>query len=225
MIDIVESEGFCAHNFKFVAMKLIASLMMPAALAVVAVTAFAADAPAKPDLAKGEATYSGVCAACHGAGGNSEVPNYPVLAQQFPGYLVKQLQEFKSGKREDAVMQGMAATLDDEGVRDVSAWLGTQKAKNGVAQSKDLAAVGESVYRGGAQDRGIAACAGCHSPNGAGVPVQFPRLAGQHQEYTVKQLSDFRSGKRANSTVMHDEVKYLTDREIQGLADYIAGLR
>jgi len=206
-------------------MKLIAPLLMPAALAVFAVNALAADAPAGPDLAKGEATYSGVCAACHGANGNSEAPNYPVLAQQFPGYLAKQLQEFKSGKREDAVMQGMAATLDDEGVRDVSAWLGAQKARNGVAQDKDLAALGERLYRGGAQDRSIAACAGCHSPNGAGIPVQFPRLAGQHQEYTVKQLTDFRDGKRANSTIMHDEVKYLTDREIQGLADYIAGLR
>lgn len=206
-------------------MKLIASLLMPAALAVFAVTAVAADAPAKPDLAKGEATYSGVCAACHGADGNSETPAYPTLAQQFPGYLAKQLHEFKSGAREDAVMQGMAATLDDEGVRDVSAWLGTQKAKGGVAQNKDLVKVGERLYRGGAQDRGIAACAGCHSPNGAGVPVQFPRLAGQHQDYTVKQLADFRDGKRANSTVMHQEVKYLTDHEIQALADYIAGLR
>lgn len=206
-------------------MKLIASLLMPAALAVFAVTAVAADAPAKPDLAKGEATYSGVCAACHGADGNSETPTYPTLAQQFPGYLAKQLHEFKSGAREDAVMQGMAATLDDEGVRDVSAWLGTQKAKGGVAQNKDLVKVGERIYRGGAQDRSIAACAGCHSPNGAGVPVQYPRLAGQHQEYTVKQLADFRDGKRANSTVMHQEVKYLTDHEIQGLADYIAGLR
>lgn len=207
-------------------MKPIASLLMPAALAVFAVTAVAADAPAKPDLAKGEATYSGVCAACHGADGNSEAPTYPSLAQQFPGYLAKQLQEFKSGLRQDPVMSGMAATLDDAGILDVAAWLGAQKAKsNGVAQSKDLAAIGEHVYRGGAQDRGIAACAGCHSPNGAGVPVQFPRLAGQHQEYTVKQLSDFRDGKRANSTIMHDEVKYLTDQEIQGLADYIAGLR
>lgn len=206
-------------------MKLIASLLMPAALAVFAVTAVAADAPAKPDLAKGEATYSGVCAACHGADGNSETPAYPVLAQQFPGYLAKQLHEFKSGARQDAVMQGMAATLDDEGIRDVTAWLGTQKARSGLAQNKDLAAVGEHIYRGGAQDRGIAACAGCHSPNGVGIPVQFPRLAGQHQDYTVKQLSDFRDGKRANSTVMHQEVKYLTDHEIQGLADYIAGLR
>lgn len=206
-------------------MKLIASLLMPAALAVFAAHAFAADAPAKPDLAKGEATYTGVCAACHGATGNSEAPNYPVLAQQFPGYLVKQLEEFKSGKREDAIMQGMAAALDDEGVRDVSAWLGAQKAVHGVAKSKELAAVGERLYRGGAQDRSIAACAGCHSPNGAGVPVQYPRLAGQHQDYTVKQLTDFRDGKRANSAIMHDEVKYLTNHEIQGLADYIAGLR
>lgn len=206
-------------------MKLIASLLMSAALAVTAASAFAADAPAKPDLAKGQATYTEVCAACHGATGVSEAPNYPSLAQQFPEYLTKQLQDFKSGAREDAIMQGMAAALDDEGVRNVSAWLASQKAAPGVAQDKDLAAVGERLYRGGAQDRKMAACAGCHSPNGVGIPSQYPHLAGQHQEYTVKQLTDFRDGKRANSTVMHGEVKYLTDREIQGLADYIAGLR
>ncbi|QXL83116.1 cytochrome c [Comamonas sp. NLF-1-9] len=206
-------------------MKLIASLLMSAALAVSSVSAIAADGPAKPDPAQGEASYTAVCAACHGADGNSMLPNTPSLAQQFPEYLAKQLHEFKSGKREDAVMQGMAATLDDAGILNVSAWLGAQKAKDGAAKNAELAAVGERIYRGGAQDRGVAACAGCHSPNGAGIPAQYPRLAGQHQDYTIKQLAEFRDGKRANSATMHDVAKYLTDREVQGLADYIAGLR
>ena len=206
-------------------MKLIASLLMSAALAVTAVSALAEGATAKPDPAKGQATYGTTCAACHGADGNSMIPANPTLAQQFPEYLAKQLREFKDGKRVDAVMQGMASTLDEEAILNVAAWLGTQKARQGFAKDKTLLATGERLYRGGAQDRGIAACAGCHSPNGAGVPAQFPRLSGQHAEYTAKQLADFRSGTRANSTIMHDEVKYLTDHEVQALADYIAGLR
>ncbi|ODS93967.1 MAG: cytochrome C [Comamonas sp. SCN 65-56] len=206
-------------------MKLIASLLMSAALAVTAVSALAQDATAKPDPAKGQATYGTTCAACHGADGNSMIPANPTLAQQFPEYLAKQLREFKAGKRVDAVMQGMASTLDEEAIRNVSAWLGTQKARQGFAKDKNLLATGERLYRGGAQDRGIAACAGCHSPNGAGIPAQFPRLSGQHEEYTAKQLVDFRNGTRANSTIMHDEVKYLTDHEIKALSDYIAGLR
>ena len=206
-------------------MKLIASLLMSAALAVTAVSALAEGATAKPDLAKGQATYGTTCAACHGADGNSMIPVNPTLAQQFPEYVAKQLREFKDGKRVDAVMQGMASTLDEEAIRNVAAWLGTQKARPGFAKDKNLLATGERLYRGGAQDRGIAACAGCHSPNGAGIPAQFPRLSGQHAEYTAKQLADFRNGTRANSTIMHDEVKYLTDHEVQALADYIAGLR
>ncbi|MEB2349075.1 MAG: c-type cytochrome [Comamonadaceae bacterium] len=206
-------------------MKLLATLLMSAALAVSAVSAMAADAAPKADLAKGEASYSAVCAACHGADGNSMIPANPTLAQQFPEYLSKQLHEFKSGKRVDAVMQGMAATLDEDGIRNVSAWLASQKAKDGFAKNKDLAALGEKIYRGGLQDRHIAACAGCHSPNGAGIPAQYPRLAGQHADYTVKQLSDFRDSKRANSDTMHDIAHYLTDHEVRALADYIAGLR
>ncbi|MBS0466849.1 MAG: cytochrome c4 [Proteobacteria bacterium] len=207
-------------------MKLLASLFMAAALATPAVSALAqGDKPAKPDLAKGEASYGAVCAACHAADGNSTIAANPVLAQQHPAYLVKQLQEFKSGKRADPVMQGMAAMLSDDDMRNVSAWLASQKAKDGFAKDKDLVSLGERIYRGGIQNRQIAACAGCHSPNGAGIPVQYPRLSGQHADYTVKQLADFRDGKRANSAQMHDVAAYLTDREVKAVADYIAGLR
>ena len=210
-------------------MKLLASLLMAAALAAPAVSAFAAGAapaqPAKPDLAKGEASYAAVCAACHAADGNSAIAANPVLAQQHPAYLVKQLQEFKSGKRADPVMQGMAAMLSDDDMRNVAAWLASQKAKDGFAKDKDLVGLGERIYRGGIQNRSIAACAGCHSPNGAGIPVQYPRLSGQHADYTVKQLYDFRDGKRGNNAQMRDVAAYLTDREIKAVADYIAGLR
>ncbi len=216
-------------------MKLLASLLMAAALAAPALAASAADAPApapaaakapaKPDLAQGEAKYGTVCVACHAADGNSTIAANPKLAQQHPEYLVKQLQEFKSGKRPDPVMQGMAAILTDEDMRNVSWWLASKPAKDGFAKDKNLVALGERIYRGGVQERNIAACAGCHSPNGAGIPAQYPRLAGQHADYTVKQLNEFRTGKRPNSAQMIDVAAKLNDREIQAVSDYIAGLR
>ena len=202
---------------------------MAAALAAPAIPAFAQGSapaqPAKPDLAKGEASYAAVCAACHAADGNSTIAVNPMLAQQHPEYLVKQLKEFKSGKRSDPVMQGMAAMLSDDDMRNVAAWLASQKAKEGFAKDKDLVSLGERIYRGGIQDRHIAACAGCHSPNGAGIPAQYPRLSGQHADYTVKQLTDFRDGKRGNNNQMRDVAAKLNDREIKAVADYIAGLR
>ena len=202
---------------------------MAAALAAPAIPAFAQGSapaqPAKPDLAKGEASYAAVCAACHAADGNSTIAVNPMLAQQHPEYLVKQLKEFKSGKRADPVMQGMAAMLSDDDMRNVAAWLASQKAKEGFAKDKDLVSLGERIYRGGIQDRHIAACAGCHSPNGAGIPAQYPRLSGQHGDYTVTQLTDFRDGKRGNNNQMRDVAAKLNDREIKAVADYIAGLR
>ena len=212
-------------------MKLLASLLMAAALAAPAFPTLAAgESPAqqkaaKPDLTKGAASYGAVCAACHAADGNSTIAVNPSLAQQHPEYLVKQLQDFKSGKRADPVMQGMASMLSDDDMRNVSWWLASQKAKEGFAKDKDLVALGERIYRGGIQDRSIAACAGCHSPNGAGIPAQYPRLSGQHSDYTVKQLVDFRDGKRGNNAQMRDVAAKLNDREIKAVADYIAGLR
>ena len=212
-------------------MKLLASLLMAAALAVPAASALAAGetpAPqkaAKPDLVKGEASYAAVCAACHAADGNSTIAANPKLAQQHPEYLVKQLQEFKAGKRADPIMQGMAAILSEDDMRNVSWWLASKQAKEGFAKDKDLVSLGERIYRGGIQDRHIAACAGCHSPNGAGIPAQYPRLSGQHGDYTVKQLTDFRDGKRGNNNQMRDVAAKLNDREIKAVADYIAGLR
>ena len=185
----------------------------------------AAPAKAKPDLVKGAATYAAVCVACHAADGNSAIAANAKLAQQHPEYLVKQLQEFKSGKRKNAIMQGFAAALSDDDMRNISYWVASKPVKPGFAKDKALVALGERIYRGGISDRQVPACAGCHSPNGAGVPSQYPRLGGQHAEYTATQLTAFRDGVRDNSLQMHQVAAKLNDREIRAVADYIAGLR
>lgn len=207
-------------------MKPIAPILLAASLAT---AAWAADekaaAAAKPDLAKGQASYAAVCAACHGADGNSTTPTYPSLAQQHPEYLVKQLMEFKSGKRANAIMMPMATPLSDADMRNIAAWLATQKAKLGAAKDPKTILLGERIWRGGIPDRQIAACAGCHSPNGAGIPIQYPRLAGQHADYTVSQLQAFRDGVRNNSVQMTGVASKMNDREIKAVSDFIAGLR
>jgi len=189
---------------------------------------FAADAAPKaekPDLAKGEAIVGGVCAACHMADGNSSTPVNPKLAQQHPEYILKQLQEFKTGKRANAVMMGFASQLSDADMRNVAYFLASKTAKPGFAKDKDSVALGEKIYRGGIADRQIAACSGCHSPNGSGMPAQYPRLSGQHADYTTSQLTQFRDGVRKNSIQMTQVAAKLNDREIKAVSDYIAGLR
>lgn len=208
-------------------MKLIASLLIAAALVAPALTAQAAEPAkvAKPDLAKGEASYAGVCAACHGADGNSGSPANPKLAQQHPDYIVKQLQEFKSGKRANAIMSGMVAALSDDDMKNIAAFMGSKKAQTNFAKDKDLVVLGERIYRGGIADRQVPACAGCHAPNGAGIPAQYPRLSGQHADYTAAQLTAFRDGVRKNSAQMTGVSAKMNDREIKAVSDYIAGLR
>ncbi len=179
----------------------------------------------KPDLVRGEATYTALCVACHAADGNSDAPVNPKLAQQHPEYLVKQLQEFKSGKRKNAVMQGFAAALSEDDMKNIAYWLASKKAKPGFAKDKDLVTLGERIYRGGISDRQVPACAGCHSPTGAGIPSQYPRLGGQHAEYTASQLTAFRDGVRNNNLPMSQVAAKLNDKEIRAVADYIAGLR
>ena len=196
--------------------------------AVFAAPVFANDAKpaaAKPDLGKGEEIATKVCGACHAFDGNRGLTANPILQGQHPEYLVKQLKDFKSGVRANAVMKGFASTLSDEDMRNVAAFYASKTAKPGFATNKDTLAMGERIYRGGIADRKIAACAGCHSPNGAGIPVQYPRIAGQHGEYAEAQLIAFRSGLRANSLQMAGVAAKLNDREIKALADYMAGLR
>ena len=179
----------------------------------------------KPDLAKGAASYEAVCLACHGVDGNSGAPVNPKLAQQHPEYLLKQLQEFKSGKRNNAVMKGFASTLSDDDMRNIAYWAASKNVKPGFAKDKELVALGEKIYRGGISDRQIPACASCHSPSGAGLPAQYPRLSGQHAEYTSVQLTAFRDGARKNNLQMTQVSAKLNDREIKAVSDYIAGLR
>ena len=208
-------------------LRMIAPLASVGAAALFSVGTALAATPAAtraPDLAKGQAAAA-VCVACHTADGSRGSPANPILAGQHPEYLVKQLQEFKSGKRKNAIMAGFAATLSDDDMRNVAAFYASKQAKPGAAKDKDLAALGEKIYRGGIGDRNIPACAGCHSPSGAGIPSQYPRVGGQHGDYTEAQLVAFRSGARGNSTQMMQIAAKMNDREIKAVSDYIAGLR
>lgn len=206
-------------------MKAFATLTLAALFAVPALAATPAAAPAKPDLAKGQTISAQVCAACHATDGSRGSPANPILAGQHPEYLAKQLQEFKSGKRNNAVMKGFAATLSDDDIRNVSAFYASKTAKPGFAKNKDGVKLGEKIYRGGIADKAVAACAGCHSPNGAGIPAQYPRVSGQHADYTEAQLVAFRSGARGNSAPMTIIAARMSDAEIKAVSDYVAGLR
>jgi cytochrome c553 len=199
---------------------------------LVAASAVAVEPPAKPDLAKGQAIASQACAACHGADGNSPTSANPKLAGQVAEYLEKQLHGFKAAQgkkpeRDNAIMAGMAANLSPEDMRNVAAYYAGQKPKGGVSRSRELVFVGQKLYRAGNAATGLPACAGCHGPNGAGVPAQYPRLAGQYAEYTAAQLKTFHEGQRANDTnrMMRAIAAKMSDAEMRAVSDYIAGLR
>ncbi|WP_424192781.1 c-type cytochrome [Ampullimonas aquatilis] len=209
-----------------------------AAIGALAISLFAGQAlaneaakTAKPDTAKGQAIVTQVCASCHGADGNSTSPTYPRLAGQHPEYLVKQLSNFKTkagakeAERANAVMAGFASTLSDDDMKNVAAYLSSQEAKPGAAKNKETVSLGQKIYRGGIAEKNVPACAGCHSPNGAGIPAQYPRLSGQHADYTESQLVGFRAGTRKNSPQMLGISARLSDKEIKAVADYIAGMR
>ncbi len=176
------------------------------------------------DLAKGQATATNVCSACHTSDGTRGAPGNPILQGQHPEYIVKQLSDFKAGKRKNPVMQGFAANLSEQDMRNVAAFYAGKKPVAGAAKNKETVALGEKIFRGGVADRNIPACSGCHSPNGAGIPAQYPRLGGQHADYTEAQLKAYRDGGRANSAQMTGVAAKLNDREIKALSDYIAGL-
>jgi cytochrome c553 len=188
--------------------------------------------PSRADPAKGQSIANKVCAACHGADGNSPTPANPKLAGQVPEYVQKQLANFKpaAGKkaeRENPIMAGMVASLSPEDMRDVAAYYAAQQAKPGALKSGDTLALGRKIWRGGDVSKGLPACAACHGANGAGLPAQYPRLAGQYAEYTEAQLKAFRSGERRNDAnrMMQAIAARMGDPEIRAVADYIAGLR
>ena len=209
-------------------------MIRTAAMAILLATSFishaAEEAKAKADPAKGKAIAETVCVACHGADGNSAASANPHLAAQHQEYIYKQLKNFKAadGKpaaRNNAIMAGMVAALSDEDMRNVSFWVASKAIKPGFAKDKELVSLGERIYRGGIADRQVPACAACHSPNGAGIPIQFPRLGAQHADYTAAQLVAFRDGVRKNSIPMTGVAAKMNDREIKAVSDYIAGLK
>ncbi|MDB5853565.1 MAG: Cytochrome c4 [Herminiimonas sp.] len=225
----VFSEFVSLLKFSLPAVSLVVTLCVSASVVR------AADAPkaAKADPAKGEAIYTNgdaarnipACVSCHGAAGNSTIVQNPRLAAQHDQYIVKELQNFKSGSRNNAIMTPIAKALTDAEMANIAAWLDKQAPKPGAARNKETIDLGKQIYRGGIAEKNVPACAGCHSPNGAGIPAQFPRLAGQHQDYTVSQLTNFRSGARKNSPQMMTISKRLSDDEIKAVADYVAGLK
>jgi cytochrome c553 len=205
----------------------------PARLPILLWTAFllSSSAALAQDAAKGQAIAARVCAACHGPDGNSPTPANPKLAGQIQEYLQKQLTNFKpaSGskpERENPIMGGMAAPLSADDMHDVAAYFAQQTPKSGAAKNKDSIDLGRRLWRAGDATRGLPACASCHGATGAGVPSQFPRLAGQFAEYTENQLKAFRAGTRANDAnrAMRTIAAKLNDAEISAIADYAAGL-
>jgi len=210
-------------------------LLVAAAAALLPAVALGGEEPrsaaAAPDLKRAQELVSTVCAACHGPDGNSPTSANPKLAGQIPEYIQKQLTNFKpaSGakpERENPIMAGMAAPLSADDMRNVAAFFAQQAPRPGAAKSKDSAERGQKIWRAGDATRGLPACAACHGAIGAGVPAQFPRLAGQYAEYTENQLKAFRTGTRANDAnrTMRTIAAKLTDAEIAAVADYAAGL-
>jgi cytochrome c553 len=191
-----------------------------------------AESPAKADPAKGQSIVNKVCAACHGADGNSPTPVNPKLSGQIPEYTQKQLGNFKSSpgkkaERENPVMASMAAALSLDDIRDVAAYFAMQSPKPGVAKRPETLALGRKIWRGGDSAKGIPACAACHGAAGAGLPAQYPRLAGQYPEYIEAQLKAFRAGERRNDAnkTMQSIASRMSDPDIRAVADYISGLR
>jgi cytochrome c553 len=181
--------------------------------------------PAVPEVKSAETLVTTICSACHGMDGNSVITANPKLAGQHPEYIIKQLTEFKAGKRANAVMSGMAAMLSDEDMKNLAAYFSGQKLALGQAKTNGQGSLGEKIYRGGIAANNLPACASCHGATGAGLPKQFPRLGGQHADYTLAQLRTFRTGERANAPMMMTIAAKMTDAEMSAVADYIQGLR
>lgn len=192
----------------------------------------AAKAAPKGDAARGQVIASTVCVACHGPDGNSPLAANPKLAGQHPEYLLQQMTNFKAAngkqpERVNAIMNGMIAAYDEGQMRDLAAFFSTQTQKGETAKNRETVELGQKLFRGGDQAKGLPACAGCHGPTGAGIPSQYPRIGGQFPEYLEAQLKSFRDGGRANdpNKMMRMVALKMTDAEIKAVSDYIAGLR
>ena len=184
------------------------------------------------DIARAKPIAESVCAACHNADGNSSLPANPKIAGQIPEYIYKQLTEFKSVDgappvRENAIMNAMVAGLSDEDMRALATYYSEQTLQPEKATNAETVVAGQNIWRGGIAAKGVPACAGCHGPAGAGMPAQYPRIAGQFADYTLLQLQSFRDGGRANdpNQMMRMIALKMTDAEMRAVADFAAGLR
>ncbi|HEX7971288.1 MAG TPA: c-type cytochrome [Thiobacillus sp.] len=208
-------------------MKLVVSLV-----AALAATSAFANAPAAAPTSKGdpkaaESIVNKVCVACHAADGNSTTPANPKIAGLNADYINKQLNNFKSGERQNPVMGGIVASLTPQDMLNLAAYFSAQQRKPGTSKDQELALLGQKIYRGGVQGAGVPACASCHGPQGKGIPTQFPLLAGQHSDYVYAQLNNFRVGARANdgAKMMRSIAAKMTDADMKAVASYIQGLR
>ena len=183
-------------------------------------------AQAAGDAKAGQAKAA-MCGACHGADGNSAAPNFPKLAGQGERYLLKQMNDIKSGNRNILEMTGLLTNMSEQDMADIAAYFASQNMSVGAADPA-LVKAGEALYRGGKLAEGMPACTGCHSPNGAGNDAAgFPQLGGQHAQYVAKQLTDFREGNRTNdgdSMMMRSVAAKLSNKDIQAISSYIQGL-
>jgi len=203
-----------------------------AALALVIPFAVVAQdtAAARPDLKRGQEIANSICAACHGADGNSTLGANPKLSGQDTVYLLKQLNDYArpasdKSARVNSIMTGILGGISAADRLHVAAFYASQPPTPGAARNRDTLELGQRIYRAGIPERGVPACGGCHSPSGAGIPAQYPRLAGQHAEYTVSQLKAFHDGTRRNNVPMAQIAARLSDAEMNAVADYAAGLR
>lgn len=208
-------------------MKLVVSLV-----AALAATSAFANAPAATPASKGdpkaaESIVTKVCVACHAADGNSPTAANPKIAGLNAEYINKQLTDFKSGERKNPVMAGIVKDLGAQDMQNLAAYFSAQQSKPGTSKDMELALLGQKIYRGGVQGAGVPACASCHGAQGKGIPVQFPRLAGQHGDYIYKQLNEFRIGTRGNDAakMMRSIAAKMTDADMKAVASYIQGLR
>jgi cytochrome c553 len=217
-----------------VSLSLLKSLVVASlALSGFAVAADAAHPAAKADAAKGATLFDSgdaargvpACASCHGAAGNSTIATNPKIGGQIEAYAYKQLVDFTGPTRTQPIMTPYAKALTDDEKKNIAAYLAAQKPGAGAARNKDTVELGRKIYRGGIAEKGVAACASCHGATAGGIPAKYPRLAGQHQDYSVAQLEAFKSGARSNSVEMTALAKRLTTDEMKAVADYIAGIK
>ena len=211
----------------------LALLLIAASLALgVCPPALGQTGPAKPDLVKAKQIVDTVCAACHGADGNSPSPANPSLAGQHADYLTLQLSHFKTGVRSNPIMAGMAASLSPQDMTALGIYFAQQKPKSMAARDPALVPAGQRLFRGGNLATGVPACAACHSPTGVGIPSRYPRLSFQYADYTYAQLKAFKAGERGmdkegkdvNGRVMAQVAGRMSDEEMRAVADYAAGL-